>query len=292
MSELYIRLGKALKLERQGKNLPITQLADQLKTSETTLERVEEGDLSSFSSPVYFSLYAKSYAEALGVDYVRTLDAIRDDLGESAEPVAPATLSKTPVATAPAADSPAPYGKRKPLWLFISLLVVVVAVVVTWIVLSGIGGKSATPVIATPPQSFIPPAADSLATAMADTSVITLSLAARGSSWVALMTDGDTALFRTFSAGETLEVSAIRQMILTVGTPAQIDLKLNGHPVKLADRSGRIASVVITPANVRAYTGVSDTTAQLKSADSVKLSPGSNPVPAIKGESPNVGSGR
>lgn len=272
--------------------MPITQLADQLKTSETTLERIEEGDLSSFSSPVYFSLYAKSYAEALGVDYVRTLDAIRDDLGESAEPVVPATLGKSPGATVSVADSPAPSGKRKPLWLFIALLVAVVAAIVTWIVLSGDGGKSATPAVTTPPQTFTPPAVDSNAIGSADTSVVTLSLTARGSSWVALMTDGDTALFRTFSVGETLEVSAVRQMILTVGTPAQIDLKLNGHPVKLADRSGRIANVVITPANVRAYTGVTDTILSPNAADSVNLAPGSSQVPAVNSPPRRIGSGR
>jgi len=69
------------------------------------------------------------------------------------------------------------------------------------------------------------------------------------------MTDGDTAIYRTFLPGESLEVAAQRQMILTVSSPANIDFKLNGLPAKLADRSGRISNIVVTPANFRAFTG-------------------------------------
>ncbi len=267
MSELYIRLGKALKLERQNKGLSLAQVADQLKSSESTLERVEEGDFSSFSSPVYFNLHAKSYAEALGIDYVRTLEAIRDDLGEAApEPVANGTVSRPGAATIVKENIDIP-GRRKHLWLYIVLPLIILGGIAAWILLS----KDKPSVQNTPAQT---PAVssqqmpDPLSGMQPDTSVFTLSLEARGSSWVALMTDGDTALYRTFSAGETLEVSAVRQMILTVGTPSQVDLRLNGHPVKMADRSGRIANVVITPNNVRAFTGVIDSIPQMNS-DSV-----------------------
>lgn len=268
MSELYIRLGKALKLERQNKGLSLVQVADQLKSSESTLERVEEGDFSSFSSPVYFTLHAKSYAEVLGVDYVRTLDAIRDDLGEAVpDPVANATVSR-PGATAAAKEIPDSSRKRTPIWVFIVLAIIALGALAAWILLSKDKTTSNIPAEPTP-AAVSPPSADTMATLPKDTTVVTLSLTARGSSWVALMTDGDTALYRTFAPGETSEISAVRQMILTVGTPSQVDLRLNGHPVKLADRSGRIANVVITPNNVRAYTGVVDSIPQLMSADSV-----------------------
>ena len=270
MSELYIRLGKALKLERQNKGLSLAQVADQLKSSESTLEKVEEGDFSTFSSPVYFNLYAKSYAEALGVDFTRTLDAIRDDLGEVNGLAAPATVSK-PTIAAPLEEIPQHGRKKKPVWLFFVVVIILAGAVAAWILLSDRGQDSRQEPTTTPP--VVAKQMIDSSVVQTDTTVFTLSLLARGSSWVALMTDGDTALYRTFSVGETLEVSAVRQMILTVGTPSQIDLKLNGHPVKLADRSGRIANLVITPGNVRAFTGVTDTGAVSLKFDSLGATP-------------------
>jgi hypothetical protein len=153
--------------------------------------------------------------------------------------------------------------------LIVALAVIILGAIAAWILLSKdkSGSTGATPTVTSPVETQ--PSVDSSPDVQTDTSVVTLALAARGSSWVALMTDGDTALYRTFSAGETLEVSAVRQMILTVGTPTQIDLQLNGYPVRLADRSGRIANVVITPNNVRAYTGVVDSITQTVNSDAV-----------------------
>jgi transcriptional regulator with XRE-family HTH domain len=273
MSELHIRLGKALKLERQNKNLQLSNLADLLKTSESTLERLEEGDFSSFASPVYFSLYAKSYAESLGVDYARTMDAIREDLGESLEPIAPASEGKPAAVVEIPAEPLASNGTRKFLWIGIIAVITIALIVVVWMLLDN-GPKNPEPAKVIPPvQTFGTQSGDNSASVPSDTLVITLSLSARGSSWVALMTDGDTALFRTFSAGETLEVSAVRQMILTVGTPSQIDLKINGFSAKLADRSGRISNVVITPGNIRAFTGGMDKESVLTTADSSAVPP-------------------
>lgn len=282
MSELHIRLGKALKLERQSKNLQLANLADQLKTSESTLERLEEGDFSSFASPVYFSLYAKSYAESLGVDYIRTVEAIREDLGEAIEPIATATASKPSSNVEVPGETEAAKGTRKFLWVGVIAVIVIVLAVVIWMVLDT-GSAKVEPAGMTPPtQTLGTQGMDFSTNAPADTSVITLSLFARGSSWVALMTDGDTALFRTFSSGETLEVSAVRQMILTVGTPSQIDLKINGFSAKLADRSGRISNVVITPANVRAFTGEMIKDSTLIAADSSAQLPAGKVEPSVQ----------
>jgi cytoskeleton protein RodZ len=259
MSELHIRLGKALKLERQNKNLSLTDLTAQLKTSESTLQRIEDGDFSSFNSPVYFSLYAKSYAEAIGVDYNRTLDAIREDLGESAEPPTLATMSVKPstLVESPTNGSELPGRRGKGLVIGIVVVALAVVAVVGWWFLRDTKHEARPTSVGQPavaPPTRVAEPVDS-STMGGDSTTLTLSLSARGSSWVSLMTDGDTALYRTFSAGETLEVSAQRMMILTVGTPSQIDLRINGLPAKLADRAGRISNVVVTPANVRAFTG-------------------------------------
>jgi cytoskeletal protein RodZ len=261
MSELHIRLGEALKLERQGKNLVLADLAAQLRTSESNLERIEAGDVTAFASPVYFSLYAKSYAESLGVDYGRTMDAIREDIGETTESVVPGTASAPETAPSVAAEATKePARREKSNRMFIGIVAVTIltsAILATWWLIQS-GSKRVT--IPASVERSSTPSSPSLfdsnsAPAISDSVALTLSLIARGSSWVSLMADGDTALFRTFSQGETLAVSAQRQMILTISSPAQIDLQLNGLPAKLADRSGRISNVVVTPTNFRAFTG-------------------------------------
>jgi transcriptional regulator with XRE-family HTH domain len=261
MSELYIRLGKALKEERQGKSITLADIASQLKTSESTLERIEDGDVASFQSPVYFALNAKSFAESLGVDYTRTLDAIREDLGELND--VPANGVAAPngapsVASAPTVDAGDQARTNRLLIVSVGAIFLLAAGLGAWWLATS-KNEPQTPALgerAKGAAESVPVSMDTAAgLPSTDSVLLMLNLVARGSSWVSLMADGDTAVFRTFVPGETLEVAAQRQMILTISSPANIDLRLNGLPAKLADRSGRVSNVVVTPANVRAFIG-------------------------------------
>ncbi|MBI5266402.1 MAG: DUF4115 domain-containing protein [candidate division Zixibacteria bacterium] len=261
MSELHIRLGKALQGERQAKNITIADIAANLKTTESTLERIEEGDLASFQSPVYFALHAKSYAEFLGVDYLRTMEAIREDLGElndvSANGVA-APNGVPPVTVAPPVEAEDRTKNNRLLIIGLGLIFVLAAALGTWWIVSSQSGPDAATQIEKEQTATdaTPVAMDTTAGAPAGDSVaLRLNLVARGSSWVSLIADGDSAYSRTFAPGDSLELEARRQFIFTISSPANIDLKLNGYPAKLTDRSGRVSNVVVTPANVRAFTG-------------------------------------
>ena len=85
MNELYTKFGELLRLERERQNLKIEDLASDLKISEGNLEALESGNRDDLPSETYFGLFAKSYAEALGIDYSRTMEALREELGVSLE---------------------------------------------------------------------------------------------------------------------------------------------------------------------------------------------------------------
>ncbi|MCK4462304.1 MAG: helix-turn-helix domain-containing protein, partial [candidate division Zixibacteria bacterium] len=75
MSELYVKIGKLLKMERVRQAIELGDLASDLKVSRGNLEAIEDGDIARLPSELYFKLFAKSYAEALGVDYEATVEA-------------------------------------------------------------------------------------------------------------------------------------------------------------------------------------------------------------------------
>ena len=58
--------------------MSLEDLAVELKIPLASLESVESGDITTLPSEIYYSLFARSYAEALGIDYPRTIEAIKE----------------------------------------------------------------------------------------------------------------------------------------------------------------------------------------------------------------------
>ncbi|RKX25037.1 MAG: hypothetical protein DRP47_10470, partial [Candidatus Zixiibacteriota bacterium] len=94
MGELEVKLGALLRLERERQNVKLEDLAENLRISESSLECIECGDASALPSEIYFSLFAKSYSEAIGIDYSATVQAIKEDIEE--HPQEPNTQQETP----------------------------------------------------------------------------------------------------------------------------------------------------------------------------------------------------
>ena len=86
MSEINVKLGELIKLERERRNINPEDFSTQLKISIANLESIESGDAKQLPSDLYFNLFAKSCCEALGIDFVRTTDAIKMELAETAIP--------------------------------------------------------------------------------------------------------------------------------------------------------------------------------------------------------------
>lgn len=266
MGELETKFGDLLKLERERQGLRIEDLSESLRISEANLRTLEAGDPSALPSPVYFNLFSKTYAEALGIDYSATMEAIKADMAEhgGSEHRKPRRGKQSPpraaAPTTPAAESFAdqaepeptrPKRKGRSLAVIGSIALVVVILlggylIVTQFLGAPTTGGAETSELETAYRNYnwtVPPyePSDSLR----------LTLRPRGDSWATILADGDTAIFKNLRPGLTYQVSAQYRMLVSIAVPREVDILLNDREVDLVSlETGRISRIEITQVNV------------------------------------------
>ncbi len=264
MGDLEQKLGELLKLERERQKKELEDIAETLRIAESSLLAVEAGDPDALPSPIYFGLFAKSYAEQLGIDYTATTEAIKEEIGVDR----PARKKKAKQASAKPAegttdlpdaegDEEAPSKKmsRGQLLTYIASAVVVVAAGYFLLDQFGFGGGVNGNGTAGEPDGGgieavyaeydwnVPPyqAPDSLM----------LKLTPRGESWATILADGDTVIFRNLVPGRVYNVAAQYRMTMSVAVPRAVDIDLNGRRINpVSPETGRISRVEITQMNV------------------------------------------
>jgi len=274
MSELHKKFGELLKLERQRKGIKLEELAEQLKISETNLEHIENGEVSSLPSLIYFNLFAKSFAEALGIDFERTVDAIKEDLGETIDE------EETPPKGVPAARKPkkrpdkpkkdesegedSSISIKKLLYLFIAIVTVFVVFLAVYMIffrsesLDSTGTVAPAEVIEANKRETDETTTDAEASGFdwnvpeyEEPRLMKLRLVSRNESWSTVVADGDTVIFRNLIPGRVYEAEAMYRLIVSIGIPSQVDVQLNDQAVDLRDpESGRVSRVEINQLNL------------------------------------------
>ena len=268
MSELQEKIGALLASERKRQNRTLENLSVELKISESNLEYIERGDASTLPAPLYFELFARSYAQALGIDYDATSRAIGDDVEELGEapadrPAGTGDGDEEPdlqdgEEAAPTAGNPL---KKVAYIVGGATLLLVVFLIVNWYFLpksaqilpelSPLGNASDN----TDQQAEETAAVNLVANydwntpAYVPPDSITIVLSAREESWVLVETDGDLRISRVFSAGEVRIYKAANQLKVSVGIPPRVEVQLDGQIVDLRSESGRISGVEITQLN-------------------------------------------
>ncbi len=275
MTELYKKFGELLKLERKRKGAKHEELSEQLKISSTNLEYLEEGDVSSLPSMIYYNLFAKAYAEALGIDYERTVEAIKEDLGEIVEQdettgTTPAAGKKAKKKPEKSKEEPETSESAMPIKKLLYLFGGIVAVFVVFLVVYQIffsSGDEGTGLEPEPAQSTeIAAKQDESNTeeskAEFDWNVpdykepqeMKLRLIPRNQSWSTVLADGDTVIFRNLIPGRVYDVAGMYRLMVSVGIPSQVDIELNGKPVDLRNaETGRISRVEINQLNLAGF---------------------------------------
>lgn len=268
MSELHQKLGKALEAERRRRNLTLEEVAVELKISEAYLNGIEAGDETALPAPLYFELFAKGYAQLMSIDYEATVEAIQEEIGpepldlEDDQDRPQALSAEASEEGASATQSRDRLAIRKLIRLLAAIVVVFAAIIVILKfvfpeALSFGSGPEDGPgqSVGTDQQATAERAANNLdefdwgqpPNAMPDS--LRLTLQARGESWVAVVADGDTALYRTLQPGRVREVAAKYRLRVSVGVPPNIDILLNGQMVDLRNPNGRVFEVDINQAN-------------------------------------------
>lgn len=275
MSELNKKLGSLLRLERERQGLKLDDLSEKLKTAVAGLESIEAGSPDWFPSELYYTLFTKSYAAALGIDYDRTIEAIKEELGQALEPSEPKSGTSDSAGKGQAdredgqsADEPHSAGPllKKMGWAFIGLLGLLAAVLLfdkyflddDQFGLSGSqpSGLSEQPEQGQATQVSIDKYADFdwQVPEYTKPTVITLRLTPRSESWATVLADGDTAIFRKLVPGRYYEAVAKYRLRISIGVPSAVDIELNGRPVALnIAESGRISRVRINQMNLKSF---------------------------------------
>ncbi|MCB2231408.1 DUF4115 domain-containing protein [bacterium] len=258
MNEVHVKLGKLLKLERERKGVQLADLSESLKISEENLTHIETGESHKLPAPLYFKLFSRAYAEALGIDYEATMLAIQEDIAEQNAAAQPPEKEKARKAAEEARRvEEAKYGFRKKLiWLFGGIIATAIAFFLIYSMLiqaperstGGESGDAAAPVesvnealaeydFGEPPEAAPGP--------------IKMTLRAREESWATILADGDTVIFRSLVPWRVYEVEATNRIVASVAHPRLVDITLNGEAVDLRDpESRRISRVEVDQVNL------------------------------------------
>lgn len=264
-NEIQLKLGQLLKLERERQKINLADLAESLKIKEAHLESIERGAIDELPADLYFSLFAKSYAEAIGVDYQATIQAIEEDVGAAG----PNQFERREEGEAEEADESdeqqVKYGFRKKLiWMFGGIIgvFVVFLVLMNWLfdapeTADGETGEGGGPAAALSPHGFTEAelANYNFDTPPADKpEPLTLTIQASEETWTTAYADGDTAIFRSLVPGREYAVTADHRIIISIAHPSRVTTKLNGQDVFLRDPdSRRISRVLIDQVNYEMY---------------------------------------
>ncbi|MBU8932832.1 MAG: DUF4115 domain-containing protein [candidate division Zixibacteria bacterium] len=278
MSIVEEKLGALLKLERERKGVKLDELAESLRIPVANLECIERGDVSKLPSEIYFGLFAKSYAEAVGVDYAATVLAIEDDLKDTPEPPKSTKKPVRPARDEPVSDdenvttiAESRFGIdrdmwRKLMWAGAATVLVVGGFLVGRQLLrdmqrtTDISASATQEVSETTSPAPVGSREESYANydwnvpAYEEPDELKLKLTARGSCWAAVFADGDTAIYRNLVAGRVYEVTAKYRLTLSVAVPRIVDIDLNGVRINpVSPSTGRIKMVRITQVNVDSF---------------------------------------
>lgn len=274
---MHTKIGKLLQIERVQQQIELSDLATSLKITEVNLQAVEDGDATRLPSELYFKLFAKSYAEELGIDYEATIEAIQLDLDDTPndeqfsrdDADAPGSQSSTAgdrdrtSSTTPSANKNGSQFKKLA-YLLGAVLVVFIIVVVTNELLfpeAQLEVEPDSPLGATvEPEPTATSDGDDTAgydwnvPAYAAPEPMTLVMMARTESWASVLADGDTVIYRTLTPGRRYEVTARHRLRVSVGVPSAVAIELNGQPVNLRNpESGRIGGIEIDQVNLQAF---------------------------------------
>lgn len=276
MSELHVKFGELLKLERKRKGLSLDDLSDRLKINQTSLEHIENGEIGELPSMIYYNLFAKAFAEALGIDYDRTIEAIKEDLGVAinggltgAAAAAPGKkVEKPPRETAGKASAETNAGKlvKKLLYMFgiIVVVFVVFLVIYKFAFVSDLPlQEQATTSEALEADDVEPADAGEPSDQQAfdwdvqeyeKPETIRLKLIPQNESWSTVLADGDTVIFRNLIPGRVYQAEAQYRLMVSIGIPSQVLVELNDHQVNLADtETGRVSRVEINQMNLQQF---------------------------------------
>lgn len=255
-------IGEALRQARARKKLRINEVAQTTKIPASTLEAMESNQFERLPAAIYTRSFLRQYAREVGLDPKELVEQYLQQYTV----VTP--LGKTPpeVESSPADVSPEPRRVRTiviPRALPFSALAVavVVAAVASYVTF---GSRPNDPNDATiahantaadvapavaPPAAAVVPDATRAGNVIPDG--LHLELIASGPCWVSATADRVQVVSRLLHAGENQTIEGKDELVVRLGDPGSVSVKINGAPARPLGNAGRPVTVLINKQNFK-----------------------------------------
>ena len=257
------KMGELLRLERERRQLSLVEISSDLKIPQENLEGIEKGDLSLLPTPVYYGLFARSYSPALGIDYNRTLEAIKEEVSQEQRR---ADRSRVSVKTEEVQVAPrirdSTLRLDTPIRKLIGAAAILVLIFLTYMVIDalflsdGLKRNGASEML----KGVDAERLNALAGFNWDVpgyktpAEIKIDLKPKSESWSTVMADGDTVIFRRLIPGREYTATAKFRLVVSIGVPEAVDVEINGRLVDLRDPiNQRISRVEVNQANLGTF---------------------------------------
>jgi len=257
------KMGELLRLERERRQLSLVEISSDLKIPQENLEGIEKGDLSLLPTPVYYGLFARSYSQALGIDYNRTLEAIKEEVSQEQRR---ADRSRVSVKTEEVQVAPrirdSTLRLDTPIRKLIGAAAILVLIFLTYMVIDalflsdGLKRNGASEML----KGVDAERLNALAGFNWDVpgyktpAEIKIDLKPKSESWSTVMADGDTVIFRRLIPGREYTATAKFRLVVSIGVPEAVDVEINGRLVDLRDPiNQRISRVEVNQANLGTF---------------------------------------
>jgi len=254
-------VGERLRTAREARQASLREIAAITKISVSTLEALEQSDLSSLPGGIFTRAFVRSYATEVGMD---PEDTVRDFVAELDEARVTESTTSDPKARA---DDPFKSQQRIAgagltlilVGLPVALLLAFLGMRDTTVADDTVDSTPAAVVEAPPSSARVEPSPGSVqkppvaTLQVAADAPLTLVLRPRDECWVSLTIDGNLVFSRVMRPGESAAYDADAEIILRIGDAGAFGFALNDRDGRSLGDSGEVVTATITPQNYRSF---------------------------------------
>jgi len=247
--------GERMRRERELRGVSLEEISLSTKISKRHLDALEQENFDALPGGIFNKGFVRAYARYLGIDEEQAVaDYVAADKQE------PPPEEKFPLDVHIRPD-PVLNPRRSfvPVLLALLILGCVAAGWTYWFKYrpahqAKVAANSSVPVPARAPASSTSQTAPLDSSAVSEVSSsssangqFTVIVKAREQSWVSIKADGQTVTERVLRAGEEETTTAAKEIMLTVGNAAGVDVKFNGTPQGTLGAKGTVRTLTFTP---------------------------------------------
>ncbi|MGB7296598.1 MAG: RodZ domain-containing protein [Candidatus Aminicenantales bacterium] len=245
-------LGQELRRERELRGISLREIADSTRISLRFLQAIEEDRLDRIPGAFFVRAILRSYARGIGIDEHQVLNRYQETQAFAEQPQDRKDPSKG------ARPPRSRVFSRK--WLI--LVLGAVAVIALGLALHSVFSASPEKELSALPETSLPasaPVSIAESPAPAEATVeeikgLVLQVDFIEETWLQIYADGESIWDGIKTTGESLEVTARREVLLSIGNAGGIGLTINGRKARsLGPRGAVRTDVRITPENCRDF---------------------------------------